>query len=128
MAVLSVYSSNLLSRFGVRALWRHYDDLTNTLLLQISTQLLSAGLIDNDTLIPLPRPPNTCKLNPPLCNISLPWLYGSIISLSCSFATLQTSSKVRKDRQDHEREIRIIRIALLSAGALFAFGFFELFL
>ncbi|KAH9171394.1 hypothetical protein EDB89DRAFT_2070933 [Lactarius sanguifluus] len=93
MALLSVYSTHILSRLGLVALWQHYDDVTNTLLVQISTQLLAAGLIDNSTMIPFPRPPQSCKLNTPLCNISLPWLYGSVISLSCAFGVLQTLSK-----------------------------------
>lgn len=127
MALLSVYSSHILSRFGIVALWQHYDDVTNSLLLQISTQLLAAGLIDNSTVLPLPRPHQSCKLNAPLCNISLPWLYGSVISLSCAFGILQTISKVRKDRQEHAREIRTIRMALCGAAALFAFGVLEHF-
>ncbi|KAH9061132.1 hypothetical protein EDB87DRAFT_1682907 [Lactarius vividus] len=93
MALLSVYSTHILSRLGLVALWQHYDDVTNNLLVQISTQLLAAGLIDNSTVIPFPRPPQSCKLNTPLCNISLPWLYGSVISLSCAFGVLQTLSK-----------------------------------
>jgi len=128
MALLSVYSTRILSRFGFVALWQHYDDVTNNLLIQISTQLLAAGLIDNSTVLPFPRPPQTCKLNAPLCNISLPWLYGSVISLSCAFGILQTLSKVRKDRQDHAREIRTIRLALTGAVGLFAFGILEHFL
>ncbi|KAH9074143.1 hypothetical protein EDB83DRAFT_2312502 [Lactarius deliciosus] len=90
MALLSVYSTHILSRLGLVALWQHYDDVTNSLLVQISTQLLAAGLIDNSTMIPFPRPPQSCKLNTPLCNISLPWLYGSVISLS----SLTTDSSV----------------------------------
>ncbi|KAN0131693.1 hypothetical protein V8E53_010535 [Lactarius tabidus] len=128
MALLSVYSSHVLSRFGIVALWKHYDDVTNNLLVQISSQLLAAGLIDNSTVFPFPRPPQTCKFNTPLCNVNLPWLYGSVISLSCAFSIMQTISKVRKDQQEHAREIRIIRLALTGAAALFAFGFLELFL
>jgi hypothetical protein len=128
MALLSVYSSHILSRFGIVALWQHYDDVTNNLLIQISTQLYAAGLIDNSTVISFTRPPQSCKLNDPLCNINLPWLYGSVISLSCGFSILQTISKVRKDRQEHAREIRIIRLALGSAAALFAFGILKHFL
>ena len=128
MALLSVYSSHILSRFGFVALWKHYDDVTNNLLVQISTQLFAAGLIDNSTVFPFPRSPQTCKLNAPLCNINLPWLYGSVISLSCAFSSLQTISKVRKDQQEHAREIRIIGLALGIAAALFAFGLLNLFL
>jgi len=128
MALLSVYSSHILSRFGFVALWRHYDDVTNNLLIHISTQLHAAGLIDNSTVISLPRPPHSCKLNAPLCNTNLPWLYGSLISLSCAFGIQQTISKVRKDRQEHAREIRIIHLALGSALVLFAFGILEHFL
>ncbi|KAF8259992.1 hypothetical protein EI94DRAFT_1749836 [Lactarius quietus] len=128
MALLSVYSSHILSRFGIVALWQHYDDVTNNLLAQISSQLLTAGLIDNSTVFPFPRPPQTCKLNSPLCNINLPWLYGSVISLSCALGVLQTISKVRKDQQEHAREIRIIRISLGGAAALFAFGLLQHFL
>ncbi|KAH8987803.1 hypothetical protein EDB92DRAFT_1874193 [Lactarius akahatsu] len=128
MALLSVYSTHILSRLGLVALWQHYDDVTNSLLVQISTQLLAAGLIDNSTVIPFPRPPQSCKLNTPLCNISLPWLYGSVISLSCAFGVLQTLSKVRNDRQEHAREIRTIRLALTGAVALFALGILEHFL
>lgn len=128
MALLSVYSSHILSRFGIVALWKHYDDVTSNLLVQISTQLLAAGLIDNSTVFPFPRPPQNCKFNTPLCNINIPWLYGSIISLSCAFSIMQTISKVRKDQQEHAREIRIIRLAMMGAIALFAFGILELFL
>jgi len=128
MALLSVYSSHILSRFGIVALWQHYDDVTNNLLLQVSSQLLAAGLIDNSTVFPFPRPLHTCKANAPLCNINLPWLYGSVISLSCALSVLQTMSKVRKDQQEHAREIRIIRLALGGAAGLFAVGLLEVFL
>ena len=128
MALLSVYSYQILSRFGIVALWKHYDDAANNLLVQISSQLLAAGLIDNSTVIPFPRPPQSCKLSPPLCNLNLPWLYGAVISLSCSLGILQTISKVRKDRQEHAREINIIRVALGGATGLFVFGLLQHFL
>ena len=128
MALLSVYSSHILSRFGIVALWKHYDDVTHNLLIHISTQLFAAGLIDNSTVIPFPRTPHSCKLNTPLCNVNLPWLYGSVISLSCGFGILQTITKVRNDQQEHAREIRIFRLALGGAAAFFAFGLLEHFL
>jgi len=128
MAVLSVHSMRFFTQMGLVAQKQHNDEVANGLLAHLSTQLVAAGIINSTTTIPLPPPPKSCKYNPPLCHLSLPWLYVSVVSLTCALGTLQTISRVRKDSQDHTREIHAIRLGLGSAGLLFCFGISEFLL
>jgi hypothetical protein len=129
MAVLSVHAMRILAQWGlVSPKQERHDEVANGLLAHLSTQLVAAGFINSTSALPLPPPPQSCKYNPPLCHISLPWLYGSVVSLTCALGALQASSRVRKDSQDHTREIQAIRLGLGGAGLLFCVGVSELFL
>ncbi|KAI0300146.1 hypothetical protein B0F90DRAFT_1725414 [Multifurca ochricompacta] len=127
MALLSVHSMRILTRMGLVSLRQQHDQFTNNLLTHLSTRLVAAGLINNSSIVPLPHPPHSCKYKPPLCHLSLPWLYGSVISLTCALGALQTISRVRKDSRDHAHEMHLIRVGLGGAGLLFCFGIFEFF-
>ncbi|KAI0266524.1 hypothetical protein BC834DRAFT_132844 [Gloeopeniophorella convolvens] len=128
MAVLSLHAMRILNYFGWMAPPKGHDDLTKTFLEQLATQFTAAGLFNGTMPLTLPPPPpQDCYWNPSLCHLSLPWLYGSVISLTCALGTLQTISRVRKDSQEHTREMRAIHVGLGSAGMLFCFGFFEFF-
>jgi hypothetical protein len=127
MAVLSVHSMRFLTQLGLAPpKQQRYDQVANGLLDHLSKQLIAAGLVNSS--IPFPPPPETCKYKPPLCHLSLPWLYGSVVSLTCALGALQTISHIRKDSQDRTREIHAIRLGLCGAGLLFCFGISEFFL
>ncbi|KAI0251086.1 hypothetical protein BJV78DRAFT_1361840 [Lactifluus subvellereus] len=93
MALLSVHSMRFLTQMGLVAQKQHNDEVANSLLAHLSTQLLAAGIINSTSTMPLPPPPKNCRYNPPLCHLSLPWLYGSVVSLTCALGTLQTISR-----------------------------------
>jgi hypothetical protein len=129
MAMLSVHSLRLLAYMGlVTSKQERQDQIANGLLAHLSSQLMAAGLINTTSTIPFPPPPQSCKYKPPLCHLSLPWLYGSIVSLTCALGAMQTISRIRKDSQDHMREIHAIRFGLGGATLLFCVGISELFL
>ena len=122
MAVLSVHSMRLFTRIGLVSLGQNHEEITNKILAHLSSQLMAAGIINSTSSMPLPHPPQSCKYYPQLCQLSLPWLYGSVVSLTCALGTLQTIARVRKDSQGHERETHAIRVGLGSAGILFCIG------
>jgi hypothetical protein len=128
MAVLSVHSMRVFTRIGLVPLIQNHEEITNKILAHLSAQLVAAGIINSTSSIPLPHPPQSCKYNPQLCQLSLPWLYGSVVSLTCALGALQTISRVRKDFQAHARETQAIRIGLGSAGMLFCIGILKFIL
>ncbi|KAI9507291.1 hypothetical protein F5148DRAFT_137532 [Russula earlei] len=122
MAVLSVHSMRIFSRVGLITLAQNHEEITSKILAHLSAQLVAAGIINSTSPIPLPRPPQSCKYNPAMCHLSLPWLYGSVVSLTCALGTLQIIARVRKGFQEHSREEYAVRIGLGSAGVLFCVG------
>jgi hypothetical protein len=128
MAVLSVHSMRIVTRIGLVALAQTHQEVTTKILNHLTEQLVAAGIINSTTSLPLPHPPQSCKYNPQLCHLSLPWLYGSIISLTCALGALQTIARIRKDFQDHESEMYAIRLGLGSAWVLFFVGILKFFL
>ncbi len=122
MAVLSVHSMRVLTRIGLVSINQSHQQVTTKILDHLSAQLLAAGFINDTTTLPLPQPPQSCKYNPQLCHLSLPWLYGSVVSLTCALGALKTIARVRKDFEKHEREMYAIRIGLGSAWVLFGVG------
>lgn len=120
MAALSVHSMRILTRIGLVSLTQSHQQVTTKILNHLSAQLVVAGILNDTTSLSLPQPPQSCKYNPQLCRLSLPWLYGSVVSLSCALGALKTIARVRKDFQNHEREMDAIRVGL--AGALVLFG------
>jgi hypothetical protein len=128
MAVLAVHSMRLFTRIGLVSLSQNHEEITNKILAHLSAQLVAAGIINSTSSMPLPHPPQSCKYNPQLCHLSLPWLYGSVVSLTCALGTLQTIALVRKDSRDHPRETHAIRLGLGSAGVLFCIGILKFML
>jgi hypothetical protein len=128
MAVLSVHSMRIFTRIGLVPLIQNHEEITNKIMAHLSAQLVAAGIINSTSSMPLPHPPQSCKYNPQLCQLSLPWLYGSVVSLTCALGALQTISRVRKDSQEHARETQAIRIGLGSAGMLFCIGILKFIL
>lgn len=128
MAVLSVHSMRIVTRIGLVSITQTHQEVTTKILNHLSQQLVAAGIINSTTSLPLPHPPQSCKYNPQLCHLSLPWLYGSVVSLTCALGALQTIARVRKDFQDHEREMYAIRIGLGSAWVLFCVGILKFLL
>jgi hypothetical protein len=128
MAVLSVHSMRIVTRIGLVSLGQSHQEVTTKILNHLSAQLVAAGIINSTTSLPLPQPPQSCKYNPQLCRLSLPWLYGSVVSLTCALGTLQTIARVRRDFQKHEREMYAIRIGLGSAWVLFCVGILKFLL
>ena len=126
MAILSVHSMRIFTRIGLVSFGQNHEEITNKILALLSTKLVAAGVMNSTSDIPFPPPPQSCKYSPQLCHLSLPWLFGSVISLSCALSTLQTIARVRRDFQDHAREIHAIRLGLGGAGVLFCFGILEL--
>ncbi len=122
MAVLAVHSMRLFTQIGLVSLSQNHEEITNKILAHLSAQLVAAGIINSTSSMPLPHPPQSCKYSPQLCQLSLPWLYGSVVSLTCALGTLQTITLVRKDSRDHPRETHAIRLGLGSAGVLFCIG------
>ncbi len=122
MAVLSVHSMRIVTRIGLVSLTQAHQQVTTKILNHLSAQLVTAGILNDTTTLPLPQPPQSCKHNPQLCHLSLPWLYGSVVSLTCALGALKTIARVRKDFQQHEREMNAIRIGLGSAWVLFGIG------
>ncbi|KAH9965173.1 hypothetical protein BC827DRAFT_1182708 [Russula dissimulans] len=119
MAVLSVHSMRIFSRIGWIALSQNHEEMTNKILVHLSAQLVAAGILNSTSFIPLPEPPQSCNL---------PWLYGSVLSLTCALGALQTIARVRNDSKEHAREEHAIRIGLGSAGVLFCIGILKFFL
>src|SRR5258708_33301731 len=122
MAVLSVHSMRVLTRIGLVSINQSHQQVTTKILDHLSAQLLAAGFINDTTTLPLPQPPQSCKYNPQLCHLSLPWLYGSVVSLTCALGALKTIARVTKDFEKHEPEMYAIRIGLGSAWVLFRVG------
>jgi hypothetical protein len=122
MAVLAVHSMRIVTRIGLVSLTQTHQQVTTKILNHLSAQLVAAGILNDTTSLPLPQPPQSCKYNPQLCRLSLPWLYGSVISLTCALGALKTIARVRKDFQEHEREMYAIRIGLGGAWVLFGVG------
>ena len=128
MAILAVHSMRIVTRIGLVSLGQSHQEVTSKILNHLSAQLVAAGIINDTTSLPLPQPPQSCKYNPQLCHLSLPWLYGSVISLTCALGTLQTIARVRRDLQEHEREMYAIRLGLFSALVLFGVGILKFLL
>jgi len=128
MAVLSVHSMRIFSRIGLITLSQNHEEMTSKILVHLSAQLVAAGILNSTSFIPLPQPPQSCKFNPSMCHLSLPWLYGSVLSLTCALGALQTIARVRKDSKEHAREEHAIRIGLGSAGVLFCIGILKFLL
>jgi len=128
MAILSVHSMRVFTQIGLVSVEQNHEELTNKILAHLSTQLVAAGVINDTSSIPFPQPPRSCKFSPQLCHLSLPWLYGSVISLTCALGTLQTIAQARKDSQGHARELHAIRIGLVGVGVLFGLGILEFLL
>jgi len=128
MAVLSVHSMRIFSRIGLITLSQNHEEMTSKILVHLSAQLVAAGILNSTSFIPLPQPPQSCKFNPSMCHLSLPWLYGSVLTLTCALGALQTIARVRKDSKEHAREVRAIRIGLGSAGVLFCIGILKFLL
>jgi hypothetical protein len=122
MAVLAVHSMRILTRIGLVSLSQAHQQVTTKILNHLSAQLVAAGILNDTTDLLLPQPPQSCKYNPQLCRLSLPWLYGSVISLTCALGALKTIARVRKDFQEHEREMYAIRVGLGGAWVLFGVG------
>ena len=97
MAVLAVHSMRIVTRIGLVSLSQAHQQVTTNILNHLSSQLVAAGILNDTTALPLPQPPQSCKYNPQLCRLSLPWLYGSVISLTCALGALKTIARVRKD-------------------------------
>ncbi|KAF8504403.1 hypothetical protein F5888DRAFT_1630854 [Russula emetica] len=122
MAVLAVHSMRIVTRIGLVSFTQTHQQVTTKILNHLSAQLVVAGILNDTTPLPLPQPPQSCKYNPQLCRLSLPWLYGSVVSLTCALGALKTIARVRKDFQEHEREMRAIRVGLGGAWVLFGVG------
>ena len=122
MAVLAVHSMRIVTRIGLVSLSQVHQQVTTKILNHLSDQLVAAGILNDTTSLPLPQPPQSCKYNPQLCHLSLPWLYGSVVSLTCALGALKTIARVRKDFQQHEREMYAIRLGLGGAWVLFGIG------
>ena len=127
MAVLAIHSMRILTRIGFVSLSQAHQQVTNKILNHLSDHLVAAGILNDTTSLSLPQPPQSCKYNPQLCRLSLPWLYGSVISLTCALGALKTIAQLRKDFQKHEREMYAIRVGLGGAWVLFAIGILKFF-